>query len=104
MNTKNIFKSLKNPSSEEIFETLIKNEKIKLERIISNRQITPKGKWYDQDNNEWVMLLKGEAKIKFKKTNSTIHLKEGDYLNIDANIKHRVEYTSQDALWLALHY
>ena len=100
----NIFENLKISSSQEVFETIIENNKIKIERIISNGQITPHGIWYDQELNEFVTLLKGKATIILKKPNRTINLKGGDFLIINAHEKHRVEYTSKDALWLALHY
>ncbi len=58
MNKKNIFKDLANTGSEEIFETLIKTEYFRLEKIISYCHITPKDKWYDQSHDEWVMMLK----------------------------------------------
>lgn len=104
MNIKNIFNNLDLPESEEIFEELAKNKHFKFEKIISYSQITPKDEWYDQNHNEWVMLLKGDAKLRFENPVRIIHLKEGDYLTIHAHNKHRVEYTSKDAMWLALHY
>lgn len=83
---------------------MVENESVKLEKIISYCQITPKDKWYDQDHDEWVMMLKGNAKLRFKNTGEIIYLKEGDYLTIHSHVKHRVEYTSKDALWIALHF
>jgi len=46
---------------DEISETLLKTKDFKLERIVSSGQATPPGKWYDQDTNEWVILLSGSA-------------------------------------------
>ncbi len=83
---------------------MVKNEYVKLEKIISYCQITPEGKWYDQSHDEWIMILKGDAKLRFENTGEIIHLKEGDYLTIHSHVKHRVEYTSKDTMWLALHY
>jgi cupin 2 domain-containing protein len=96
------------PSSlpaEEFFETLVKTDKILIERIISQGQVTPEGQWYDQDRDEWVILLQGEAKIRFE-DQSEIYLKTGDYLLILAHQRHQVTYTSVDhpCLWLAVHF
>ena len=88
-----------------------KSENFKLERIISTGQVTPEGEWYDQEKDEWVILLQGNAKLLFEKNyndkieNKIIELKKGDYLFIKKHEKHRVIYTSQDppCIWLALH-
>lgn len=63
----------------------------------------PKGEFYNQDFDEWVMLLKGKAELFFPEKKEKITLLEGDYIYIKANNKHRVEYTSNDAIWIALH-
>jgi cupin 2 domain-containing protein len=90
--------------SEEIFEPLLKNSRVLIERIISTGQTTPVGEWYDQPRDEWVVLLQGEAKLGFE-DGSTIDLHSGDYLLIPAHQKHRVEYTSTNppCVWLAVH-
>jgi len=101
----NIFQNL--PDSEkEVFEILIQSENFRLERIISSGQSTPEGQWYDQDKDEWIILLSGSAKLLFEGSEEIIELKPGDYLNIPAHKKHRVEWTSQDTdtVWIALHY
>ena len=89
----------------ELFETLLTQENILIERIISQGQITPPGEWYDQTKNEWVILLQGEAELSYE-DNSRIKLTKGDYLYIPAHQKHRVEYTSTEpiCIWLAIHF
>ena len=89
----------------ELFETLLTQENILIERIISQGQITPPGEWYDQTKNEWVILLQGEAELSYE-DNSCIKLTKGDYLYIPAHQKHRVEYTSTEpiCIWLAIHF
>ena len=106
MEIKNIYENLPFDKSEEIFETIIENEHLKLERIISSGQSTPPGEWYDQDRSEWVVLLTGSASILFETENETIDMKPGDYVHIPAHIKHRVEKTSSktETIWLALHF
>ena len=76
-----------------------------MERIISQGHITPAGQWYDQDGDEWVMLLQGEAIILYE-NHQRFHLMTGDYLLIPAHTRHRVEWTLPDfhTLWLAVHW
>lgn len=75
-----------------------------IERIISTGQVTPIGEWYNQDQDEWVILLQGDATLDYF-DGSSIQLKAGDYLFIPAHQKHRVEYTSSEppCIWLAVH-
>jgi len=107
MNTiKNIFEDIPGSLKEEAFENLLIAKHLRLERIISKGHQTPPGKWYDQDQNEWVLLLKGAATIKIAKQQELIHLKAGDHLLIPAHQKHRVEWTSEEevTIWLALFF
>lgn len=101
----NIFAELPDNLEQEIFETLISNDEVKVERIISKGHRTETGQWYDQDLNEWVMVLKGAARLVFEGGES-VELIEGSYINIPAHRKHRVEWTdsTQETIWLAIHY
>ena len=101
----NIFKQIPSDLAEEVFETLVQSTDVKIERIISNGQRSPKSGWYDQDKHEWVIVLKGDAAISFK-DGTVVDLKEGDYLNIPAHKKHRVVRTSSnpETIWLAINY
>ena len=89
---------------EEVFSAILSTPSVKLERIVSKGQVTPEGFWYDQNLDEWVILLRGEATILFENA-ETVNLMPGDYLLIPAHAKHRVTYTSSDpeCVWLALH-
>lgn len=91
--------------SKEIFDILFQNEKVKIERIISTGQITPEGTWYDSAQNEWIVLLQGEAELTFK-DGEMKKLQEGTVLLISAHRKHRVTYTSSNpqCIWLAVHF
>ncbi|WP_025209852.1 cupin domain-containing protein [Hippea sp. KM1] len=90
-------------ADEEIFQTIASSESVRIERIISNGQASPEGFYYDQDEYEFVLLLKGEAVLSFDDSGS-VRLKEGDYLIIEPHRKHRVEYTSKPAIWLCVFY
>jgi cupin 2 domain-containing protein len=84
---------------------LIKTPNILIEKIISTGQKTPEGQWYDQDRDEWVILLQGQATLAYE-DGTIIELLPGDYLHIKAHQKHRVEATSIDppCIWLAVHF
>jgi cupin 2 domain-containing protein len=89
---------------EELIETLAENRHVRIERIVSHGHASPEGFWYDQDQHECVVVLKGEARLLFE--NQTIEMKPGDFVNIPAHRKHRVEWTTPDepTIWLAVHY
>lgn len=105
MNKSNIFAQISKPLDEELFEELVSKDGIKIERIVSYGHITDEPQWYDQESDEWVILLQGEAVISFVDEDD-IRLKAGDYLNIPAHKKHRVSWTkpNQESVWLAVHY
>ena len=90
---------------EEIFESILKTDNILFERIISTGQSTPDDYWYDQERDEWVLLLQGDAKIIIE-GEEEINLTPGDYLLIPAHRRHRVTYTQEDisTVWLAIHF
>jgi|WetSurMetagenome_2_1015567.scaffolds.fasta_scaffold1020118_2 cupin 2 domain-containing protein len=89
----------------EVFETLVGTGAVKIERIISKGQATADGQWYDQDHHEWVMVVKGQGRILFA-DGSRMTMGPGDYVNIPAHVRHRVEWTdpNQETVWLAVHY
>lgn len=101
----NIFDAIPENLETEVFERLVNSDKIKIERIISKGHKSPESGWYDQDKNEWVMLLQGEAILLFE-DKSPFKLKAGDYIDIPAHTKHKVEWTTSatETIWLAVHY
>ncbi len=101
----NLFDAIPNNLETEVFETLIASDNVKIERIISKGHTSPDTGWYDQDNNEWVIVLKGEAVLTFA-DGSQVTLKAGDYVNITSHQKHKVDWTEPDTetIWLAIHY
>lgn len=104
MKTQNIFTNLPNKKTNEVFKTLLKTKNMKIERIVSLGQCTPGGVWLKEKSNEWVILLKGKAKLRFKKGNRLVTLKRGDYVYIPSGAGHRVEWTSskEKSVWLAV--
>ena len=109
MNMKNIFDAIPDNLEAEVVERLLEDEAVTIERIISKGHQSPASGWYDQDKNEWVMLLTGVAILLIadeQPNNSSIKFKAGDFINIPAHKKHKVEWTTPDTetIWLAIHY
>jgi cupin 2 domain-containing protein len=102
----NIFSDIPENIPEEIFETIISSGKICIERIISKGHRSAEGFWYDQEKNEWVILLKGAARILFENQEKPIHLKPGDHIHIPARCRHRVDWTDPDCttIWIAVFH
>lgn len=97
---KDAYPSLEEP---ELFDTLAAGAgSIRVERIVSNGQVTPEGEWYDQDLDEWVVVLEGEARLHYM-DGEEVGLKKGDSLFLPKRRKHRVVYTSSPCIWLAIH-
>jgi cupin 2 domain-containing protein len=100
----NLFNSLPARKDEEVFEPLHQASDFLIERIVSHGQTTPENDWYDQEHDEWVVLLQGAASISFS-DGTTKNLLSGDYLFLPAHCRHRVDYTQTDppCIWLAIH-
>lgn len=90
---------------EELFATLARSDAVHIERIVSRGHVTPPGQWYDQPRHEFVLLLKGAARLAFD-DGREVALGPGDWLVLPAHEKHRVAWTdpAQDTVWLAVHY
>lgn len=103
---KNLFSNIPQKISDEIFDAIIQTKNIIIERIISKGHASPKDFWYDQEKNEWVIVLKGHARLRFEEEDEIVEMKPGDYINILAHCKHRVEWTDPDeeTIWLAAYY
>lgn len=101
----NFFSGLPEQLREELFEPILQRNGIEIERIISKGHATPAGHWYDQDWDEWVLLLQGRATLVYQNEMEPIHLQAGDYLLIPAHCRHRVEWTDPEnqTFWLAIH-
>lgn len=100
----NLFKLPPEIPTEELFEALIPDQGVLIERIISSGQVSPPGFWYEQERDEWVVLLQGKARLAWENGRS-LDMNPGDWVLIAAGERHRVEYTSQEppCIWLAVH-
>ena len=85
---------------------LVRTPHLRLERIVSIGHATPAGHWHDQDRDEWVLLLRGSAGLRFEGDAAAVTLRPGDHVLIPAHRRHRVEWTdaAEPTVWLALHF
>lgn len=105
MSDGNLFAAIPAVLPDELFERLAGNDSVSIERILSRGHVTPEGEWYDQERNEWVVVLKGAARICFD-DGREVALAVGDYLDLPAHCRHRVSWSDPDieTVWLAVHY
>ena len=92
---------------EELFSTLTESASVRIERIVSPPgHQTAHGSWYDQDRDEWVLVLRGGAALEIDGEPELVELRPGDHLVLPARLRHRVAWTtpSEPTVWLAVHY
>lgn len=101
----NLFHAIPEKLENECFEDLLKGESIRIERIVSKGHQSPETGWFDQTENEWVLVLEGSGRIEYE-NGSGVLLEKGDYLNIPKHTKHRVAWTEPNraTIWLAVFY
>jgi len=106
MQAENLFEGLPDDLPEELFTTLHRTGHLRIERIVSLGHASPEGFWYDQKENEWVVVLEGRAEVQFEGEARSAPLQRGSYLYIPAHARHRVAWTdpTQKTVWLAIHF
>lgn len=106
MDIGNLLQDIPSTMPDELTATLLRHGAFRLERIVSRGHRSAPGFWYDQAEHEWVLLIKGEAMLRFEQGERKVHLTEGMHVHITAHEKHRVEWTREDTetIWLALFY
>jgi cupin 2 domain-containing protein len=89
----------------EAVDVLARGRSTRVERIVSHGHASPPGFWYDQTENEYVVLLAGRAELEVEGVGS-VTLEPGDWLDIPARLRHRVAWTApdEDTVWLAVFY
>ncbi len=100
----NLFENIGPKSHDEQVDQLLNRRGCKVERIVSMGHCSPIDFWYQQKEDEWVLLVKGTALLRYQDPDELISLKPGDYHFIPANRKHRVESTDDTiaTIWLAI--
>jgi cupin 2 domain-containing protein len=102
----NIFEPAPREAPEEQVTVLVSRGGLTIERIVSTGQASPPGFWYNQAQDEWVLVLSGEAGLRLEGDAAARRLKAGDYALLPAHRRHRVEWTDpeQATIWLAVHF
>jgi len=100
----NIFDDLPQHLPKELVQILIRAADVRIERIVSHGHASPTDFWYDQAQHEWVIVLKGTARLQIE--DRTVEMKPGDFINIPAFMKHRIDWTTPDepTVWLGVRY
>lgn len=93
-------------NGQETFVDLLSRPGLRIERIISSGQASPPDFWYCQPQGEWVLVVQGKAGLQLENESQERVLRAGDFVNIPAQCRHRVNWTStvQPTIWLAVHY
>ena len=104
MKLNNIFAEIPDELDNELMQVLQQSDNIKIQRIVSKGQVSPETGWYDQQQNEWVIVIKGEAVITFEQTE--VAMQAGSYINIPAHTRHKVSWTHPDleTVWLVVYF
>ncbi|MFZ5564862.1 MAG: cupin domain-containing protein [Thermodesulfobacteriota bacterium] len=91
---------------EELVETLCATGIVTIERIVSKGHASPPGFRYDQEKDEFVLVVRGSAGLRFEGREDIVELRAGDWINIKAHVRHRVEWTDPagETIWLAVFY
>ena len=105
MPSQNLFASLPASLPDELCQTILTEDKLRIERIVSHGHTSPEGFWYDQPEHEWVLLIRGAARLRFE-DGELLEMASGAYVNIPAHRRHRVDWTdpTPPTIWLAIHY
>ena len=99
---RNILTGANAPHGLETSLTLFESAGVRVERIVSNAHSSPAGFWYDQPEDEWVMVLRGQATLEFAGGES-VAMGAGDHVTIASHVRHRVSETDAETIWLAMH-
>lgn len=103
---KNLFTPIATNLPQEVTEILAESNSVRIEKIVSHGHVSPAGFWYDQEENEWVVVLQGRAKLRMEGEQELLEMGPGDCINIPAHRRHRVESTSEaeSTVWLAVFF
>ena len=102
---KNLFAAMPADTAHEAFDNLLDVPGLRIERIVSHGQKSPPDFWYEQDEDEWVIVLQGSATLQIEGHDTAVILALGDHYWIPAGLKHRVDSTAADGptIWIAVH-
>ncbi|HMB71112.1 MAG TPA: cupin domain-containing protein [bacterium] len=100
----NLFEGIPELTDEEFAEELARGDGVRVERIVSRGHRSPEGFWYDQDEDEWVVLLRGSAELEFA-DGRRLEMRPGHHVWIPAHERHRVARTDGDGdtVWVCVY-
>jgi cupin 2 domain-containing protein len=103
---RNLFDDIPRVLAAERIDVLLDTAAVRLERIVSVGHATPAGEWYDQARDEWVVVLRGRARVRIEGEAEDRALGVGDHLLLRAHVRHRVEWTdpTEPTVWLAVFF
>src|SRR5262249_41428938 len=89
----------------EQFDELWRTAGLRIERIVSWGHATAAGDWFDQESDEWVVLLTGTARLCIEGRAELLEMQPGDWVFLPTRVRHRVEWTdpTDPTVWLAVH-
>jgi cupin 2 domain-containing protein len=93
------------PLADEMVDLFLERRGVRIERIVSTGQVTPDGQWYDQETDEWVLVVEGAARLRIEGEETDRELNEGDWILLPARCHHRVTWSraAPPTVWLAIH-
>jgi quercetin dioxygenase-like cupin family protein len=87
------------PEQGERFDAVHDGGGVVIEHIVSSASVEPTG--YDQDHDEWVVVLAGSATLTIE--GEAVTVAAGDWLFLPAGTRHTVTGTEAGTQWLAVH-
>ena len=102
--TRNLFENIPADLADEEVIDLLNLPSVRVERIVSRGHVTPEGEWYDQDHGEWVMVVKGAARLTIAGEPEDREMGPGNYVYLAPHVRHRVSWTDPgvETVWLAV--
>ncbi len=102
----NLFANIDTEMPQEMTSTLVDGENVRIERIVSKGHISAADFWYDQDQFEWVVILRGNATIQFEEGSRFVFMEIGGSVLLEPHQRHRVSYTDPQGptVWLAVFF
>jgi len=101
----NLFADLPDARRGEVFDEVLARPGLRIERIVSPGQATPDDAPFVREEDEWVLVLRGTARIRLEGAEE-VALLSGAHMLIPGGVRHWVTRTDPDAptLWLAVHF
>jgi cupin 2 domain-containing protein len=86
----------------ELVSVLAEGGGVRIERVVSRGHASAEGAWYQQSEDEFVLLVSGAARLEFEEFD--LELMPGGWVELPAGVRHRVGWTAEgrDTIWLAV--